>query len=49
LRRVGFERNSTVPGVIRDLRQVFARAAPNDREIGMLRGACRRIERMIPR
>jgi tRNA C32,U32 (ribose-2'-O)-methylase TrmJ len=35
--------------VIRDLRQVFARAAPNDREIGMLRGACRRIERMIPR
>lgn len=49
LRRVGFERNSTFPGVIRDLRQVFARAAPNDREIGMLRGACRRIERMIPR
>jgi len=47
LRRVGFERNTTFPGVVRDLRQIFARAAPTDREVAMLRGACRRIERAI--
>lgn len=47
LRRVGFERNTTFPGVVRDLRQIFARAAPTDREVAMLRGACRRIDRAI--
>lgn len=47
LRRVGFERNSTFPGVMRDLRQLFARAHPTVREVAMLRGACRRIARAI--
>jgi TrmH family RNA methyltransferase len=47
LSRVGFERNTTFPGVVRDLRQLFARARPTDREVAMLRGACRRIERAI--
>ncbi len=49
LTRVGFERNTTFPGVVRDLRQLFARAQPTDREVAMLRGACRRIERAITR
>lgn len=47
LRRVGFDRNSSFPGVMRDLRQMFARATPTEREIAMLRGACRRIARAV--
>lgn len=47
LRAVGFERNTTFPGVMRDLRQVFARARPTEREVAMLRGACRRIARVV--
>jgi TrmH family RNA methyltransferase len=47
LRRVGFDRNSSFPGVMRDLRQMFARAAPTEREVAMLRGACRRIARAV--
>ncbi len=47
LRQVGFDRNSSFAGVMRDLRQMFARATPTEREVAMLRGACRRIARAV--
>ena len=42
LRRIGFERDSSFAGVMRDLRGLAARAAPVSREVAILRGICRR-------
>jgi tRNA/rRNA methyltransferase len=42
LRRIGFDRDSTFPGVLRDLRAAAARARPASREVAVVRGICRR-------
>jgi TrmH family RNA methyltransferase len=42
LRRIGFERDSTFPGVLRDLRAAASRARLASREVAILRGICRR-------
>jgi TrmH family RNA methyltransferase len=42
LARIGFARDSTFSGVLRDLRQLAARAGPTRREVAILRGICRR-------
>jgi tRNA/rRNA methyltransferase len=42
LRGIGFERDSTFPGVLRDLRAAAARARLSEREAAILRGICRR-------
>jgi TrmH family RNA methyltransferase len=42
LTRVGFARDESFPGVLTDLRQLAARAAPGSREVRILRGICRR-------
>lgn len=44
LARVGFARDDSFPGVLRDLRRLAARAAPNSRDVRILRGICRRVE-----
>lgn len=43
LAAVGFARDDTFAGVLRDLRRLAARAAPNSREVTLLRGVCRRV------
>jgi tRNA/rRNA methyltransferase len=47
LRRIGFERDSTFPGVLRDLRAAAARARLSRREAAVLRGICRRAEHAL--
>ena len=42
LGRIGFARDNTFDGVLRDLRQLAARAGLSEREIQILRGLCRR-------
>jgi len=42
LRRIGFERDTTFPGVLRDLRAAAARACLSRRETAVLHGICRR-------
>ncbi len=42
LGRIGFDRDSTFPGVIRDLRALAGRARLSRREAAILRGICRR-------
>lgn len=49
LGRVGFDRDSSFPGVLRDLRRLAARAAPTSREVAILRGICRRTQRALER
>lgn len=49
LRRVGFERDDTFPGVVRGLRRLAARAAPTSHDVATLRGICRRAERALER
>ena len=49
LGRVGFARDTTFRGVMRDLRQLASRAAPTDREVTILRGILRRIENAFER
>jgi TrmH family RNA methyltransferase len=44
LARIGFARDDSFPGVLRDLRRLAARAAPNSRGVRILRGICRRAE-----
>ncbi len=44
LQRVGFARDDSYEGVLRDLRRLAARAAPDSRDVRILRGICRRIE-----
>jgi tRNA/rRNA methyltransferase len=47
LRQIGFERDSTYPGVLRDLRAAAARARLSRREAAILRGICRRAEHAL--
>jgi tRNA C32,U32 (ribose-2'-O)-methylase TrmJ len=42
LRRIGFARDDSYAGVLRDLRRLAARAAPDSRDVRILRGICRR-------
>ena len=49
LRRVGFERDDSFTGVLRDLRRLAARAGPTSREVAILRGICRRTQRAFER
>lgn len=49
LRRVGFERDDSFAGVLRDLRRLAARAVPTSREVAILRGICRRTQRVLER
>jgi TrmH family RNA methyltransferase len=49
LRRVGFERDDSFAGVLRDLRRLTARAGPTSREVAILRGICRRTQRALER
>lgn len=44
LTEVGFARDDSFPGVLRDLRRLAARAAPASRDVRILRGICRRIQ-----
>jgi len=44
LERIGFARDDSFPGVLRDLRRLAARAAPVSRDVRILRGICRRAE-----
>jgi tRNA (cytidine32/uridine32-2'-O)-methyltransferase len=43
LRRIGFARDDSYAGVVRDLRRLAARAAPGSRDVAVLRGICRRV------
>jgi TrmH family RNA methyltransferase len=47
LRQVGFDRDDSFAGVIRDLRRLAARAAPSSRDVAILRGVCRRTQRAL--
>jgi TrmH family RNA methyltransferase len=47
LQRVGFARDDSFTGVLRDLRRLAARAAPTSREVAILRGICRRALRAL--
>jgi TrmH family RNA methyltransferase len=49
LGRVGFARDDSFPGVLRDLRQLAARAGPTSREVRILRGICRRTGHAVDR
>ncbi len=49
LRRVGFERDDSFAGVLRDLRRLAARAGPTSRDVAILRGICRRTQRALER
>jgi tRNA/rRNA methyltransferase len=49
LRRIGFDRDSTFPGVLRDLRAAAARARLTEREAAILRGICRRAGHALAR
>jgi tRNA/rRNA methyltransferase len=49
LRRIGFDRDSTFPGVLRDLRAAAARARLSEREAAILRGICRRAAHALAR
>jgi TrmH family RNA methyltransferase len=49
LAAAGFARDDTFAGVVRDLRQLVARAAPTAREVAILRGICRRVRHAIAR
>lgn len=47
LEKIGFTRDDTAAGVLRDLRQLSARAGLTSREIQILRGICRRALRRL--
>lgn len=49
LRKIGFDRDDSFEGVLRDLRRLAARAAPDSREVAILRGICRRTLRLLER
>jgi len=46
---VGFARDDSFHGVLRDLRRLAARAAPASRDVRILRGICRRVQGAIRR
>ena len=47
LAEIGFQRDDTFGGVVRDLRRLAARAGLTDREVTILRGICRRAQRTL--
>jgi len=47
LGKIGFARDDSFEGVLRDLRQMSGRAALDRREVRILRGICRRAERAL--
>jgi TrmH family RNA methyltransferase len=47
LESIGFARDDTFEGVLRDLRQLSSRAGPTNREVTILRGICRRALRAL--
>lgn len=47
LQKVGFARDSTYEGAFLDLKRLAARTALSDREVAILRGLCRKIERAL--
>ncbi len=47
LEDLGFARDDTFAGVLRDLRRLAARSRVTQREVGILRGICRRAARAI--
>lgn len=49
LGEIGFQRDDTFGGVVRDLRRLAARAGLNEREVTILRGICRRAQRALER
>jgi TrmH family RNA methyltransferase len=49
LRAIGFARDDSYAGVVRDLRRLAARAAPTSRDVAVLRGICRRAQRALER
>jgi TrmH family RNA methyltransferase len=49
LATAGFARDDTFAGVLRDLRQLAARSAATEREVRILRGVCRRVQRALER
>lgn len=49
LEDVGFARDSTFPGVLRDLRQLAGRARPTEHEVTVLRGVLRRVQNALRR
>jgi len=49
LHEVGFARDSSFGGVMRDLRQLAARAQPSEREVTILRGILRRVQNALRR
>ncbi|MFQ5525543.1 MAG: RNA methyltransferase [Thermoanaerobaculia bacterium] len=49
LNEIGFARDSTYGGVLRDLRRLAGRARLTEREVVILRGLCRRLEHRLER
>ena len=49
LEDVGFARDTTFHGVLRDLRQLAGRARPTSREVTILRGVLRRVQNALRR
>jgi TrmH family RNA methyltransferase len=49
LRAIGFARDDSYAGVVRDLRRLAARATPTSRDVAVLRGICRRAQRALER
>jgi len=49
LNEVGFQRDDTFAGVVRDLRRLAARSGATSREITILRGICRRAHNVLAR
>lgn len=47
LRQVGFARDRTFHGVLRDLRRLAGRARPTEREVTILRGVLRRVQNAL--
>jgi tRNA/rRNA methyltransferase len=47
LSQVGFDRDTSFVGVLRDLRAAASRAALSSHEIAILRGICRRVDRRL--
>jgi TrmH family RNA methyltransferase len=49
LHRIGFDRDRSFEGVLRDLRRLISRASPDSREVAILRGICRKTQRVLER
>jgi TrmH family RNA methyltransferase len=47
LQKVGFARDSTYEGAFLDLKRLATRTALSDREVAILRGMCRKLERAL--